>query len=174
MNDIYFLHPSSHILTIGNYYKPIYNIQKADKILDIYGNICNVVCLIKINCKNKKCYMVNIDDTIVAPYQPIKINSEWTFPITHKLPTLYNCACVFSLLLDKSHIIIVNNTIACTLAHHISDNDIVEHPYFGTNNIIDDLKNNKDFKNGFIILDMDSFITNPNTNLTTRIENSLL
>lgn len=173
MNDIYFFHPSSHILTIGNNYKPIYNIKKDDKIIDVYGNICNVICLIKINCKNEKCYMVNIDDVIVAPYQPIKINSEWTFPITHKLPTLYDCTCVFSLLLDKSHTIVVNNTIACTLAHHMTDNDIVEHSYFGTNNIVNDLKKNKNFISGYIILDIEQFLTDPDTNLTNGIENNL-
>lgn len=157
MNYIYYFHPSSHILTTNNNYKPIYNLKKDDKIIDIQGNICNVVCLIQINCKNNKINMVNIDDAILSPYQPIKINNEWTFPNKLKKTTLYECNCVFSLLLDKSHIIILNNTITCTLAHCLIDNDIVSHPYFGTNSIVDDLKQIKNFENGFITIDIDQF-----------------
>lgn len=167
MNDLNYFHPSSHILTIGNIYKPIYNITKGDRVIDIHGNICIVLCLIKINCQNEKCYMVNIEDTIVAPCQPIKIDGEWKFPITPKLPTLYDCICVFNLVLDKGHTIIVNNTISCTLGHNLSDNDVVYHHYFGTNSIIDDLKQSKDFENGFIALDMEDFILDPTTELTT-------
>tara|TARA_X000000368_G_C23012744_1_gene704292 strand:- start:1040 stop:1555 length:516 start_codon:yes stop_codon:yes gene_type:complete len=170
MNDLNYFHPSSHILTAGNNYKPIYNIQKGDKIIDIQGNICNVLCLVKINCQNEKCYMVNIEDTIVAPYQPIKIDGEWKFPGTLKLPILYDCICVFNLVLDKGHTIIVNNTISCTLGHNLSDNDVVYHHYLGTNSIINDLKKSKDFENGFITLDMTSFISEPHTNLTTSIK----
>ena len=162
-------HPSSQVLMAGNHFKSIYNIVKGDKILDSKGNITSVLCLIKINCKNNLCSMVNIDDLIITPYHPIKINNKWIFPKDINYPTEYKCNNVYNLVLDNNHTIVINNYISCTLGHNITENEVITHEYFGTEKVINDLKQITGFDKGYIELNMDNFIRDHNTGKIIKI-----
>ena len=162
-------HPSSQVLMAGNHFKSIYNIVKGDKILDSKGNITSVLCLIKINCKNNQCSMVNIDDLIITPYHPIKINNKWIFPKDINYPTEYKCNNVYNLVLDNNHTIIINNYISCTLGHNITENEVITHEYFGTEKVINDLNKIEGFDKGYIVLNMDNFIRDHTTGKIIKI-----
>ena len=144
-------------------------IVKGDKILDSKGNITSVLCLIKINCKNNLCSMVNIDDLIITPYHPIKINNKWIFPKDINYPTEYKCNNVYNLVLDNNHTIIINNYISCTLGHNITENEVITHEYFGTEKVINDLNKIEGFDKGYIVLNMDNFIRDHTTGKIIKI-----
>ena len=162
-------HPSSHILMTGNYYKQIDKITKNDKIVDVKGNIATVICIIKINC-NGKCSMVNIDGLLITPYHPIKLNNEWIFPkdIDNNI-TDYECDAIYNLILNDHHTIVINNCISCTLGHNIIENDVIKHPFFGTDVVINDLKKIKGFNEGYITLNMEDFIRDNDTGKVINI-----
>ena len=150
-------HPTTNVLMVGNKYKPINDVVKGDQVLDIKGNIIDVICLVKINC-NDKCTMVRIDDLIITPYHPIKLDDKWVFPKDLNIPLEFECDYVYNLVLRNNHTIVVNNYIACTLAHNIIDNDVIKHEYFGTDAILNDLKKIKGYETGLATFNMNDFI----------------
>ena len=145
-------HPSSQVLTVNNCFKQIDKIIKGDKLVDSKGNINTVLCVIKINGNNIK--LIDIEGLLITPYHPIKINNEWVFPKDiSNIET--NCNSVYNLVLDNNHTIVINNCISCTLGHNITENEVITHEYFGTDKVINDLKQIEGFNNGFIELNMD-------------------
>ena len=152
-------HPTTNVLMVGNKYKPINDVVKGDQVLDIKGNIIDVICLVKINC-NDKCTMVRIDDLIITPYHPIKLDDKWVFPKDLNIPLEFECDTVYNLVLRNNHTIVVNNYITCTFGHNIIDNDVIKHEYFGTDAILNDLKKIKGFETGLVDLNMNDFIRN--------------
>tara|TARA_B110000858_G_C17675563_1_gene414037 strand:- start:544 stop:891 length:348 start_codon:yes stop_codon:yes gene_type:complete len=113
--------------------------------------------------------MVNIDDLIITPYHPIKINNKWIFPKDINYPTEYKCNNVYNLVLDNNHTIVINNYISCTLGHNITENEVITHEYFGTEKVINDLKQITGFDKGYIELNMDNFIRDHNTGKIIKI-----
>jgi hypothetical protein len=165
-------HPNTVVLMVGNTYKPIHEIIKGDQVLDIKGNIADVICLVKINCNNGKCVMVKIDDLIITPYHPIKLDDKWIFPKDLNIPLEFECDSVYNLVLSSNHTVVINNYISCTFGHNITDNDVIKHEYFGTNVILNDLKNIKGFEDGLVILKMNDFIRDESTGKIIKISSS--
>ena len=160
-------HPSSQVLTVNNCFKQIDKIIKGDKLVDSKGNINTVLCVIKINGNNIK--LIDIEGLLITPYHPIKINNEWVFPKDiSNIET--NCNSVYNLVLDNNHTIVINNCISCTLGHNITENEVITHEYFGTDKVINDLKQIEGFHNGFIELNTDNFVKDPVKNIIIQIK----
>ncbi len=126
-------------------YKPVFALEKNDIV---FGG-AKIVCKLVFN-SSEGVDIVEYKDMLITPFHPIKVNGLWTFPIdvcdSHdmKLTTVYN------FILDSKHIIIVNDVECVTLGHNFTG-DIIEHPYFGSNKIVDDLKNKDGWGNGLIV-----------------------
>jgi len=159
-------HPSSQVLTINNSFKQIDKIVKGDKLIDSKGNINTVVCVIKINGNDIK--LIDIERLLITPYHPIKLNDEWVFPKNvSNIET--NCNSVYNLVLDNNHTIVINNYITCTLGHNITENEVIKHEYFGTDKVINDLKQIEGFNNGYVELNMNDFIRDNTTGKINKI-----
>ena len=65
--------------------------------------------------------------------------------------------------------IVINNCISCTLGHNIIENDVIKHPFFGTDVVINDLKKIKGFNEGYITLNMEDFIRDNDTGKVINI-----
>jgi hypothetical protein len=66
-----------------------------------------------------------------------------------------DCAAVYSFLLEagsESKAMVINGVEAITLAHGLSENKILEHPYFGSDRIIEDLQTMAGWQSGFVEL----------------------
>ena len=57
---------------------------------------------------------------------------------------------VHSFLLKNRGTIIINDIESATFAHGLHDNDVIEHDYFGTEMVVNDLKMMKDWDSGVI------------------------
>ncbi len=160
-------HPSSQVLMVGNHFKSIYNIIKGDKLIDSKGNINTVLCVIKINGNNIK--LIDIEGLLITPYHPIKFNNEWVFP--KDISNIEsNCNSVYNLVLNNNHTIVINNSITCTLGHNITENEVITHEYFGTDKVINDLKQIEGFDQGYIELNNNCFVKDPVKNIITQIK----
>ena len=126
------------------------DIRKGHLILNSDGNIATVVCVIKTIIKHGTVSMVLLDNLRVTPYHPIKHNGKWVHPCTIKEPIVVHCDAIYNFVLDKHHIITINNTDGITLGHGVTDDPILAHPFFGTSLVIDNLKTDKGWENGFI------------------------
>jgi hypothetical protein len=75
----------------------------------------------------------------------------------------------YNLILDKGHIVNLNGFLVATLAHGFTDNDVIQHPYFGTNQVLEDLKQHPDWPTGYITLEAKHVTRDPITNLVTSL-----
>lgn len=90
-------------------------------------------------CDNELCEIVTLPSGLcLTPWHPVKYQNEWIFPNFIKRPTTAYCPRVYSFVLDKGHTMVVSDTVCITLGHGITDG-ILNHPYFGTHKVIDDL-----------------------------------
>ena len=155
-------------LNHSNSYKFVKNIKKGDTVLTPSG-LANVLCVVKSYCKNNKEYLVSFKEGLcITQWHPILINGEWKYPATQELMKCMDCEAVYSLVLDVGHIVYINNIKCVTLGHGFKG-DIVEHDYYGTQKVIDDLKKMKGWNRGLIELQPDSVIRNNKTQQVIHI-----
>ena len=136
------------------------------------------MCVIKTLCKKDTAELVHLNVTAdinnclqVTPWHPIYHRGRWIFPAELGTPVETHCIAVYSLILKQpaSHIAVVGGIPCVTLAHGIKG-DIREHPYWGTNNILEDLKKHSDWQKGVIQLHAGCVKRSPQTGVVIGIE----
>jgi hypothetical protein len=142
---------------------------------DVLEDGSKLVCLIKSKYYGQ---LVKLNDLVITPYHPIHFEGKWQFPIDiyannlkKSLPNPFyglvqnsKSVNVCNIVLEKDHIIEIENFRVVTLGHGFEDN-VVKHPYYGTNRVIEDLVKIEGWEQGLIIL---------NKYRVTRDENMLV
>ena len=82
---------------------------------------------------------MNINGVFFSLYHPVEINGKLVFPCEHFMATKKFIDCWYNLVMKNKHEIILNGVKGITLVHNRKE-DILQHPYFGANMVIDDLK----------------------------------
>ena len=138
--------------------KKVKNLRKGD----ILKNGAVVECLVenKINREEK---VVSINDALFSLYHPIEINGEWVFPCQHFKVIKKYISSWYNLVLKNKHEVVLNGVKAITLGHNRTE-DILKHPYFGTEKVINVLKKYNSYNTGFI----------STSNLKVHITNNLI
>ena len=80
---------------------------------------------------------------------------------------LIKCQYVYNLILKDRKSIYVENVICCTFGHGIEGN-VIEHPFFGTEAVVNNLKNNftNEYENGYIkSINKGTFLINIKNNI---------
>lgn len=126
--------------------KLLKTVNKGDKIRSINKNnmytTATIVCVLEIKIKNGIREFVNLSNGLyITPWHPIRYNKEWIFPANLKSPIIKSCESIITLVLDKDHIGFINGYECIMLGHGFTDG-ILNHAYYGTNRVIDDLKKN--------------------------------
>ncbi len=155
--------------------KILKDIVKGDIIetIDVFNKSnkteSTVVCVLKTIISHGKTSLVNFPSGLkITPWHPIKILGEWDFPINYVKPEIQSCQAIITLVLSDNHVAIINDIPCITLAHNSTDK-ILNHSYFGTSKIIDDLKMITGWNNGYIVIDENCFIRKDN--MITKIIN---
>lgn len=130
--------------------KLVKDLQKGDKIINSDGNSSTIICVIKTTVKKGNCDMVMFNNVKVTPWHPVRIINKWNLPCDIKEPMPIYCDYVYSFVLDKHHIMTVNNIDIITLGHNFIEDPVISHSYFGTNKVMDDLKTQSGWDNGLI------------------------
>ena len=131
--------------------KKVKDLLKNDIILNSDGNTCKVVALVKISISNK-IDLVNLNDVLITSWHPVRIQGEWKFPCEVNPAQSIRCSSIYNLVLDQHHVATINGLDVITLGHGFEDNKVVEHCYFGTQKVIDDLKKLEGWDNGYVII----------------------
>lgn len=138
-------------------FKKVSEIRKGD----ILENGSKVICVIKTVITGRQKLMVYINGLYITEWHPIlDKNSEWIFPIKSYKANIVNIDMVYNFVLDSKHIITINDTQCCTLAHGFTDNAVISHPYFGTNKIIEEFSKIDGWDNGDITINDIDFLHN--------------
>lgn len=141
------------------------DIKKGDKIKTPLG-FAKIICVIKTFCKDEKEDLVIFDNGLkITPYHPIRVNNVWKFPCDIS-DVVYQVSCpfIFSFVLDSHHSMFINDMECVTLGHNFTD-DVVSHPYFGSNAIINDLKSLSGWDNGLICFYSGCMVKDSNSEL---------
>jgi len=112
-----------------------------------------VVCVVKTIVNSNVSLVEFQNGLLITPYHPVRINNEWKFPIDVHRPNIRYCHSYFTFVLSNSHVVLVNDIECITLAHGFKFNSVVEHAYYGTNKVIEDLKKNDGFSRGLVVFD---------------------
>lgn len=142
---------------------PICDVRKGDMVLTADGSYVKVQCLVETIVDDKRLQpgfkLMKVGQLFVTPFHPVKTDegSGWQFPID--ISNEYISAnSVFNLVLEsgrRHNAVLMNGVEAITLGHGITDNTILEHVYFGSDEVVADLmkmENGIGWKAGHIIL----------------------
>jgi len=145
------------IVHMKNGFKKVSEIHKDD----ILENGGKVICVINTVITGGQKPMININGLEITQWHPIlDKNGTWIFPIKSYEANIVNINMVYNFVLDSKHIITINDTQCCTLAHGFTDNAVISHPYFGTNKIIEEFSKIDGWNDGNIIINDIDFLHN--------------
>ena len=164
-----------------NNYKRVCDIRPGDMVIsrDSPNGVARVVCVVKLRIQNDMEMTALDSGNGITPYHPIyldgagELTGEWIFPIDYTTATHGACAgdYMYDFILDSGHTVnmVGGINIAC-LGHGIITNDVIRHEYFGSQKVIDDLKDHPDWSLGYIVLNDWKFIRHPEFQQIIRLE----
>ncbi len=157
------------VLMADTRYKRVDQLKKGDEVWSLSGS--HKIMAVLVTPVHKTVYMVRFTSGLkITPWHPMKfLTDKWVFPhdvgeqCDMFLDTYYN------LVLESGHIVEINGHPVCTLGHGFEDNDVIKHPYFGTEAVIKDLKNHPDWESGYLRMDPLRLIRSSETGHVVRI-----
>ncbi len=139
----------------GGRYKKVMDIVKGD-VLD-NGSIIKCVVRSEIGRITKMIRFAS--GLLITPWHPIRTtgntcNAEWVFPCyAHTKLELIHMEYFYDFVVEgaKQYVTINNWEVAC-LGHGMTDNEVISHPYYGTEAVLDVLSLKDGWNEGFIEL----------------------
>jgi hypothetical protein len=166
----------SEVLLSNNGVKLIEEVRQGDFVKTPSGTAV-VICVTKTFCANNQTILVNMKNGLrVTPYHPIRYNNEWQFPAKlledgNNSIDMSNqeCNIVYNFVLNKDHIMIINGYECCTLGHGITENDVIQHDYYGTDAVVRDLQNSSSWNDGYVNIYPEDTERDPNNDRVCKI-----
>jgi Mg-chelatase subunit ChlD len=158
----------SEIVMKSGCIKKVNELMPGDELQSWNGKTAKIKCILKTRCL-KPIKIVKLNGLKITPYHPVWIENKWQFPISLEKSSTISCDFVYNLVVDEQHVVIINGINCVTLGHGYNHNEIIYHPYFGTNLVIDDLKEMRGWKEGLIRIDNILTTRDENTGLINKI-----
>ncbi len=112
---------------------------KINHLVKTPNGYSKIKCIVKNMVSNEGINICNFHDLGITEWHPIKIK-QWIFPNQLVKPEKQYLDIVYNLVLEKDHVVYFGCLEACTLGHMMKDNDVISHPYYGTDKVIKDLE----------------------------------
>lgn len=115
----------------------------GDEIL--YGNH-KIKYIVITKIPTNKIKMCQIEDLVISEYHPICDHNSniWIFPNQLVKSTIFNISCMYNIVLENGYWIEIENYRCVSLGHNLleydDDNRILEHDFFGTSKVIEDIE----------------------------------
>lgn len=110
---------------------------------------------------------------LITPWHPIRNSpvEPWQHPAEMEKGALgvFDMKEYYNLVLDTGHVVEINGYQVCTLGHGFTDNDVIRHPYFGTDAVIEDLKMYDGWAEGLVQLSPTNVQRDRYTRLVTKL-----
>ena len=155
---------SSGVLMADKTIRLIKDLKKGDLVLTCDPNnvdetvISPIECLVFTKSYNEEELLSTVSNEAtrlsLTPYHPI-VNTksyQWTFPISLNPPQIRKCEGVYTVVVQNRFPIIVQGFTYATLGHGITG-EVIGHPFFGTERVINDLKKFNTYDYGFVNLE---------------------
>mgnify|MGYP001206226170 CR=1 FL=1 len=178
----------SRIRMEDNSFKNVEDLKRGDEVLTV--NIVNgiqhigfgfIECVIVTKCTDGLVNMVGLkglnDNTLnITPYHPVigfGLTSSWNFPIKMELPDIIECEEMYTFVTSNRESLLIEDYIFATYGHNLKG-EIIEHDYFGSHEIVKDLKRGFDYESGKIYLTNDMFNRDSNGNVCNIRKNDIM
>jgi Mg-chelatase subunit ChlD len=143
---------------------------------DVVAGGHRVVCVVRTRHIKPVKMMTDKDTLSITPWHPIRLpyasSPTWMFPAeagsSLLKPSEENNYYVYNLVLESGHTVQIGNYEVCTLGHGFEDNEVIQHPYFGTHRVIRDLEDCHGWKKGLVTLSP-NHLRDPTTGLVIRM-----
>eukprot|EP00041_Stephanoeca_diplocostata_P041916 m.9475 g.9475 ORF g.9475 m.9475 type:complete len:1095 (-) comp6919_c0_seq1:465-3749(-) len=150
---------------------PIASLRRGDKVLTPDGGEATVKCLVVTRVSRHSTFFVSFPGgLLVTPYHPVRVplgckdkaegrcakttwSGRWCMPQSlYPVHEYGGCNAVYNVVLDRGHVLTINGIDCITLAHGITNHEVLSHPYLGTTRIVDDLANCPGWKEGRVVI----------------------
>lgn len=130
-------------------FKLVRNIKKGDEVRTCEGK-ARIRCVVKtiVAPETELCELPS--GLLLTPWHPVRVKGEWVFPSSLSAITTRKCEAIYSFVLDAHHSMFIESIEAVTLGHNFKENEVIRHPYFGSQQVIRDLQNFGGFQKGLI------------------------
>jgi hypothetical protein len=141
----------SKILMADGSLSQVSDLNKGDKIATPSGPAaikCNVKTL-TFQGMADMCHLPN--GLLITPGHPIKLQNNWIYPRDLKQRQSIQCEAFYNLVVSNDHRAIINGTQVILLGHNYTQG-ILNHAYYGSNKVIEDLEKMPGFANGLVVI----------------------
>jgi len=167
------------ILMEDGTHKNVEDIQKNDTVVtyhfdnnEMYVSVGRIECVVKTKCNMNSENMVTLGSLVITPYHPIinllENEYEWSFPISKEEPRKVYCNYMYTFVLDNRCPVVVEQRIFATYGHNLQS-EVIQHDYFGTEDVIQDLQKFNTYQDGYVELTKNMF-QRDNENKVFKIE----
>jgi uncharacterized protein YegL len=147
--------------------KRVEHLHKGDRVkgghtiaVILYTPVQNTVEMVTFNSGLK-----------ITPWHPMKLdyNTEWVFPNDIGTKQEIYVEAYYNVVLESGHILELNGYPVVTLGHGFTENEVIKHPYFGTEAVVNDLKRHPGWTSGFIVMNPKNIVRNQESGLIEKI-----
>jgi hypothetical protein len=118
--------------------KAIHDCVAGDRVWTPSGP-ARIRAVVVCNTKTPSQPMVQLGNLCITPWHPVYVNYHWQFPTAIMPYTSRLIQTVYNVVLDSGHVVDIEGVQCVTLGHGIKG-PVVEHTFFGTEEVIECLK----------------------------------
>jgi hypothetical protein len=125
------------------------DVKMGDEI-HVADGTARVRCVVRIARPSSKSLVAFPGGLTITAKHPVRISGRWMLPgemYQQRIPNTSDF--VYNFVLDRSHIVVVNGVECVTWGHGLED-EKVEHSYYGTDRVIEDLARLPGWDQGFV------------------------
>jgi len=150
-------------------YKLVRECKQGDEVRTCKGS-SRIRCVVKTNVAPETELCELSSGLLLTPWHPVRVNGEWTFPNSLAAVSTRTCDAIYSFILDCHHSMFIESVEAVTLGHNFKDNEVIRHPYFGSQAVIRDLQTFDGWENGLIVFENECLQRNEETGLLFKFK----
>jgi uncharacterized protein YegL len=132
-------------------HKKVQALKKGDKL---FGG-ASIVCVVRTKVDQEKEMVVNGKSLELTWWHPVKCNesqNQWAFPQNVFETKRIQVSEYYNLVLDSVHSIRIDDVEVCTLGHGFTDNQVIQHEFYGTQKVIECLQKKQGWEAGQVFL----------------------
>jgi len=150
--------------------RPVAAIHRGDSVRTADGGVAQVLCVLETLCRDGKAFLVELPgNLLITPYHPVRVNGHWHFPCDLAPVFELPCDAVYSFVLSRGHVMLVQGVECVGLGHNFSE-PVVAHPFFGSRAVLDQLQTLDGWQQGHIQLHTGCLVRDATSGLVCAIQ----
>jgi len=129
-------------------------VAAGDQLLGEDGRLATVRCVVLTECAGGRAQLTRLPNGVeLTEWHPVRDPSgRWRFPLMLGTRIIRQAAYVYNFVLAPGHPTVLVGGVPCAALGHGLKDDVVAHPYWGTQAVLDDLRSKPGWTAGRIVL----------------------